>query len=72
MSKSSIFNIWLVDLQTLRAKYWLETWFTPIDDIRKCLLDMKQGWTKKAFWDMNNKKCRKLCKFVSSLLFKNT
>jgi hypothetical protein len=46
----------------------LKTWFPPNDDIRKCLLDMKHGWTKKAFWDVNNKKCRKWCKFVSPLL----
>jgi hypothetical protein len=55
MSKSSIFSIWLVD--SLCAKYGLETWFCPIDDILKGLLDMKHGWTKNAFWDVNNKKC---------------
>jgi hypothetical protein len=49
MSKSSIFNISLVDLEALRSKYGLETGFSQIDDIRKCLLDMKQGLKTNAF-----------------------
>jgi hypothetical protein len=31
------------------AKYGLENWFYPNDDVRKCLLDMKHGWTENAF-----------------------
>jgi hypothetical protein len=64
--------MWFVDLQTSCAKYGLETWFSPNYDIRKCLLDMQRSWTKNAFWDMNNKKWRKWCKFVSPFLFNNT
>jgi hypothetical protein len=41
-------------------------------DIRKGLLDMKHGWTKNVFWDVNNKICRKWCKIVSPTLFYNT
>jgi hypothetical protein len=33
---------------------------------------MKHGWSKKAFWYVNNKKWRKWCKFVSPFLFNNT
>jgi hypothetical protein len=29
---------------------------------------MKNGWTENAFWDVNNKKCRKWCKFGSPIL----
>jgi hypothetical protein len=58
-------------LQTIPAKYVLETWFPPNDDIRKCLFDMKHGTTKNAFWDVNNKKWLKWCKFVSHFLFSN-
>jgi hypothetical protein len=43
----------LVDLQKICAKYVLETWFLPDDDIRKCLLDMKYGRTKYALRDVN-------------------
>jgi hypothetical protein len=64
--------VWLVDLQTICAKYGLETWFSPNDDIRKCLLDMKHGSTKYAFWDVNKKKWRIWCKIVSPFLFNNT
>jgi hypothetical protein len=39
----------LVDLQTISAKYALETWFCPNDYIRICLLDMQRSWTKKLF-----------------------
>jgi hypothetical protein len=31
------------------------------DDILKNLLDMKHGWMKNAFWDVNNKIWRKGC-----------
>jgi hypothetical protein len=64
MTKSSIFNIWLVDVQTLCAKYGLEKWFPPTDEIRKCLLEKTQFSTKNTFWDVNNKKSRKWCKLV--------
>jgi hypothetical protein len=40
--------------------------------IFECLLDMKHSWTKNAFWEVNNKKWRKCCKFVSPYLFNNT
>jgi hypothetical protein len=50
----------------------LETWFPPNDDIRKYLLDMKHGSSKNAFWDLNNKKWRKWCKFVWHFLINNT
>jgi hypothetical protein len=61
---NQISYVWLVDLQTICTKYGLETWLSPNDDIRKCLLDMKHGSTKNAFWDLNNKKWRVRCKFV--------
>jgi hypothetical protein len=41
-------------------------WFSPMDDIRKCLLDMKNSWTKNEFWDVNDKNWRK------RFLFNNT
>jgi hypothetical protein len=52
---NEVFYVWLVELQTICAKYGLETWFSPNNDIRSCLLDMKHGTTKNAFWDVNNK-----------------
>jgi hypothetical protein len=52
---NQIFYVWLVDVQTICAKYVLETLFSPNDDIRKCLLDMKRGSNNKMFWDVNNK-----------------
>jgi hypothetical protein len=52
---NQVFYVWLVDLQIITAKYGLETWFSPNNDIRKCLLVMKHGTTKNAFWDLNNK-----------------
>jgi hypothetical protein len=42
------------------------------NDIRICLLDMKHSWNKNAFWELNNKKWRKWCKFVSPFFFNNT
>jgi hypothetical protein len=33
---------------------------------------MRHSWTKYAFWDVNNAKWRKWCKFVSPFLFNNT
>jgi hypothetical protein len=67
-----LFYVWLVDLQSICAKYGVETWFSPNDDIRKCLRDMENIWTKNAFWVVNNKKRRKWCKFVPPFLFNNT
>jgi hypothetical protein len=39
----------LFDLQTICAKYGLETWFTPNHDIRIYLLDVKHSWTNARF-----------------------
>jgi hypothetical protein len=58
------FYVWLVDLQTICAKYVLETWFSTIDDFRKYLFDMKHGWNQNSIWVVNNKKWRKWCNFV--------
>jgi hypothetical protein len=41
-----VFYVKLVELQNIFAKYGLETWFVPNDDIRKCFLDIKHGRTK--------------------------
>jgi hypothetical protein len=60
---NQLFYVSLFDLQTICDKYWLETWPSPNNDIRICLLDMKHGWTKDAFWDLKNKECLKWCKF---------
>jgi hypothetical protein len=68
---SLVFYVWFVDIHTSWTKFVPELWFSP-NDIRKCLLDVKHGWTKNAFWEVNNKKWRKLCVFVSYSLFKNT
>jgi hypothetical protein len=57
---------------TICAKSGLKKWISPNDDIRKCLLVIKHGWTINAFWDVNNKKWRKWCKFDSPFLFNNT
>jgi hypothetical protein len=37
-----------------------------------CFFDMKPSWTKNVFWDVNNKKWRKWCKFDSPFLFNYT
>jgi hypothetical protein len=50
----------------------LETWLPAKNDITICFFDMKHSWTKYAFWDVNNTKWRKWCKFVSLSLFNNT
>jgi hypothetical protein len=39
-------------------------WRSRNDDIRKYLLDIKYCKYKNAFWDVNNKKWRKWCKFA--------
>jgi hypothetical protein len=62
----------LVHLRTNCVKYGLDTWFSPNNDIRICFLDMKHSWTKNTFWDVNNKKSRKWCKFFPAILFNNT
>jgi hypothetical protein len=40
--------------------------------IRICFFDKQRSRTKNAFWDVNNKKWRKWCKFVLRFLFNNT
>jgi hypothetical protein len=60
-----VFFVWMFDLHNICAKQRLETWITPNNGIRTCLLDMSHIWTKKAFWDVNNRKWRKWCKIVS-------
>jgi hypothetical protein len=62
-----VFYVWLVHLQTIWAKYGLETRFFPNDNIRKWLLDMKHGSNKSALWGVSNKKRRIWCKFVSHI-----
>jgi hypothetical protein len=69
---NQVFYVLLVDLQTICATYGRETWFSTNDDIRKCLLDMKNVSTKNAFWGFNDKDWRKWCDFVSPFLFNNT
>jgi hypothetical protein len=69
---NQVFYVWLVEQQNIWAKFGLETWIFPNNDIRKCLLDIKHGWTKNAFWDLNKKKWRKSCMFVSPFLINNT
>jgi hypothetical protein len=51
--------------QTICAKDGLEIWFSPNNNIRKCLLDMKHGSTKNVFWVVNNTKWRKWFKFLT-------
>jgi hypothetical protein len=53
-------------------QFELNTWFHPNDDIPINLFDMQRSWIKNVFWDLNNKKCRKLCKFDSPFFFNNT
>jgi hypothetical protein len=69
---NQVFYLSLVELQTICAKSGLETFLSPNNHIRKCLLDMRHSWIKNAFWDINNEKWRKWCKFVSPFLFNNT
>jgi hypothetical protein len=69
---NQVFFVSLVDLQNICAKYGLETWFYPNALIRKCLLDMKYGSNKNAFWNVNKEKWRIWCKFVSPSLFNKT
>jgi hypothetical protein len=44
-SPNQVFYVWFVDLQAIRAKYGLETWFYANKDIRISLLNMKRRWT---------------------------
>jgi hypothetical protein len=67
-----VLHVWFDDLHTICAKHGLETWLSPNNDIRICLLDMRHIWTKIALWDVNNRKWRKWCKIVSSFLSNNT
>jgi hypothetical protein len=50
----------------------LETCLSPNSDIRICLQDMRHNCTTNSFWDVNNKKWRKWCKFVPPFLFNDT
>jgi hypothetical protein len=54
MSKSS--TLWLIGSSSDCAKYGLKTRISRNDEIRKCLLDMKHGSNKNAFWDVINNK----------------
>jgi hypothetical protein len=67
-----VLYVWLVDLQTICAKYVLETWLFPNNDIGICLLEMQCSWTKNASWNLKSEKWRKWCKIVSPFLFNNT
>jgi hypothetical protein len=71
MSKSSI--LCLIGRSTgYCAKYGLNMWFSLIEYIPKYLFDVKHSWTNNTFWDVNNKKWPKWCKFVSPILCNNT
>jgi hypothetical protein len=69
---NQVFYAWLVYLKTINRIYVIETWYSPNDGIRKCLLDMKRGSNKNTFWEVGNKKWRKWLKFESPFLFNNT
>jgi hypothetical protein len=56
-------HLCLIRAENLMLSKW---WYS------KGLPDMKHDWTKNTFWDVNNKKWRKWCKFVSPFLFNNT
>jgi hypothetical protein len=62
-----VFYVWLVDLQSICAKPGLDTWFPPIDYIRKLFFDIRHNWTNNTFCEVNNKKWRKCLRFF--LLF---
>jgi hypothetical protein len=69
--RNQVFYVWLFDLQSICAIHGLETWLSPNNDIRMCLFDMQHSWTKNAFWEVDNKKWRKWCKFVSPYSLNN-
>jgi hypothetical protein len=69
---NQVFYVWMVDLQTIRAKLGMEACLYPNNDIRICLHDMKHSLTKYAFWEVNNKNWRKWSKFILPFLFNNT
>jgi hypothetical protein len=69
---NQLFYVWLVDLQTICAKYVLETWLFPNKDIEIRLLDMQRSWTKNASWNLKSEKWRKWYKLLSTFLFINT
>jgi hypothetical protein len=52
---NQVFYVWLVNLQIIWAKYGLESWFSPNNEIRHSFLEMKISTNKNAFWDVNNK-----------------
>jgi hypothetical protein len=66
-----VFYYWLVELQAICANRVCKS-FSPNNNIRICLLDMRHSWITNAFWGVNNKKWRKWWKFVSPLLFNNS
>jgi hypothetical protein len=66
--QNHILYVSLVHLQTICAKYRLETWFSPNDDSRNYFLHMMHSSTINAYCDVNNKKWRKWCLFHLSYL----
>jgi hypothetical protein len=74
ISPNHVFYVWLVVLQTICAKYGLEKWFSPNDDIRKFLLDMKYYSTKRSFWfvkknDLNDVSLFLLCYLITHMVY---
>jgi hypothetical protein len=69
---NEVFYVWLVDLQIICAKKSLETLVPPNIVSCICFLVMKHRCTKNAFWNVNNKKCRKWFKFVTPFLFNHS
>jgi hypothetical protein len=47
--QNQVFYLRLVDLQTICAKYGVNTSFSPNDDICLCLFDIQCSRTKNAF-----------------------
>jgi hypothetical protein len=63
---NQVIYVCLFDLQYICAKYQLEMWFCPNDDILKYLFEMKNSWNKNEFCDVINKNRR------TWFLFNNT
>jgi hypothetical protein len=61
---NQIFYVWLFDLQTICAKWGLEMWLFPNNDIGIFFLDMSHSLTKKAIWKLRSKKLRKWWMFL--------
>jgi hypothetical protein len=68
---NQVLYVLLVDHYTTWAKQGMETWLSPNNYIRICLLGMSRIWTKNAIWDVNNRNC-KWWNIVSSFLSNNT